>query len=618
MKSSVLLGGLFLGWSVALVQAGSVDTISDTPGAMGKLTLNPSAVHVEGSSSDINLPDILEADFSDAPFHLDYFTSIGDTSAVLPPGWMTQDIGHVDAPGAVAYASGTFTLTGDELDNRDGKDQTDHCMTVGMPWTGNGQWTFRIKSVDSPKEGVVAGFMLRESLDPFAADMGIGAYSDQPTAVRFSRNEQHGTWGNNSNLDSLPEWFRVTRRGVSMEFEMSPDGQQWSPLGQNTVKMTDTIWAGFFINAHKGKSAAKIVVDQIRFTPAPGPAPGLIVPTGVLLRSGTFIAGTFNSLDFNGADPTGNFYRNEKSPPSHITASQTMAAVYHPVLRKKLSDVGTKVGTLMPDDDFLAGTFEAINGGGVRLDSILLGTLSYDRDQIAACVLNTLQPRAAEYEVRLKDGSSVIAGGLSVSNSQLVADDISGVEVTFGPDEVAQFRAGPAHLLSLLDLPWKATPPPPAPAPVPAATPAAAAPTNAPAAAPAAPGATAPPPAPAVNPAPLPPAECWVGNNQEQILVAASGTVIDFPLTVKSRAVALRIALSPDTPPNTLAAVRILADGVEVGRTPPFRAGDAPRFVEVTVQNPRMVTIVADSVYAGTKILLIDPVAVREDVAPAP
>ena len=97
-----------------------------------------------------------------------------------------------------------------------------------------------------------------------------------------------------------------------------------------------------------------------------------------------------------------------------------------------------------------------------------------------------------------------------------------------------------------------------------------------------------------------------------------AGTSVDFPLTGKFHAVALRIALSPDTPPNSQAIVRVLADGREVARTPVFLAGDQPRFVEVTLQDPQTVTLVADSVFAGTKVLLIDPVAVRENAVPTP
>ena len=90
-----------------------------------------------------------------------------------------------------------------------------------------------------------------------------------------------------------------------------------------------------------------------------------------------------------------------------------------------------------------------------------------------------------------------------------------------------------------------------------------------------------------------------------------TGTQVDFPLTGKFRALALRVALASDAPPNSQATIRILADGREIGRTPLFRAGDPPRFVEITLQNPQTVSLMADSIFAGTKVLFIDPVAIR-------
>jgi len=95
-------------------------------------------------------------------------------------------------------------------------------------------------------------------------------------------------------------------------------------------------------------------------------------------------------------------------------------------------------------------------------------------------------------------------------------------------------------------------------------------------------------------------------------MVAPVATVIDFPLTGKFIAVALKVALSPDMPPNSQAIVRIFADGREAARTPVIRAGDQPRFMEITVQDPKTVTLVADSLTPGAKVLLIDPVAIRE------
>ena len=91
-----------------------------------------------------------------------------------------------------------------------------------------------------------------------------------------------------------------------------------------------------------------------------------------------------------------------------------------------------------------------------------------------------------------------------------------------------------------------------------------------------------------------------------------AGTSVDFPLTGKFHAVALRIALSPDTPPRSQAVVRILADGREIGQTPVFKAGDQPRLVQIPLQDAKTVTLATDTANSGVKVLYIDPVVVRK------
>ena len=93
---------------------------------------------------------------------------------------------------------------------------------------------------------------------------------------------------------------------------------------------------------------------------------------------------------------------------------------------------------------------------------------------------------------------------------------------------------------------------------------------------------------------------------------ATTGTILEFPLPGKFRALGVRVTLSPDSPPNSTVTIRVLADGREVARTPPFKAGDQPRFMEVTVQDPKTVAFEAESIFPGIRVLFIDPVALRD------
>jgi len=106
MKPVVLICVLFLGYGVLPVEAGRVVAISDSPEIIGKLTLTPTTIRVETISvpAEINLSDVLEADFGETPFQLDCFFGSNYGGNQLPTTWKAQDIGMVDSPGSVVNA----------------------------------------------------------------------------------------------------------------------------------------------------------------------------------------------------------------------------------------------------------------------------------------------------------------------------------------------------------------------------------------------------------------------------------------------------------------------------------------------------------------------------------
>src|ERR1700761_4094822 len=109
LATAVLLVGFF----VSLLQAGSVIQFRDSIEINGKLTFTPDSIHVVtgATPATIKLDEIIEADFSVAPFQVDCFSSVLDPDR-LPAAWRAQDIGDSAAPGTISYAKGELTLTG--------------------------------------------------------------------------------------------------------------------------------------------------------------------------------------------------------------------------------------------------------------------------------------------------------------------------------------------------------------------------------------------------------------------------------------------------------------------------------------------------------------------------
>ena len=576
MRNFVLYCGLSLGLPLVPLCGGTVTFLADTPEVDGKVTIGPSSIHVEGSSpTDINLSDVLFADFSDTPFHLEYFSTTGLKGTTLPDGWKGQDIGSVDAPGSGAVADGVFTLNGGSGGTMGGKE--DKVFFLGRQWTGNGQWTIHLKETDG-QDQTSGGFTVRDNLNTGSPMMSIAMTNLYPAEGWSYFRDTPDASPDIQHYGVVPPcWLRITRSGQNFLTFASSDAKDWTLLQNRASKIADMAWVGLILNSNRAKFSGKAVFDQATFTPAPSNA--RVVAPGVLLKSGTFLSGYFDPIDFSPdtADPIGHFNRSGKR--IDVPASKTAFAIIQPMLRTDLANLGDKAGLIMKNGDFMDGALETINAREVRVSSVLLGTTTYGLTDARACVLNRLDPQPAEYEIRLKDGSVIRADGFSVNDGQLSIEDVSGVSVIATPDEIVQFRAGSAHVQTMLDLPWTLP-----------ATAAAA----------------------KTTPDQPPPVQCWATDNQQQVMMTDPGTQVDFPLTGKFRSMALSIALSSDSPHGAQATVRILADGQEIGRTPAFKAGDPPRFVQVTLNSPKVISLAADALFAGTKILYIDPVAIRD------
>lgn len=607
---------MVLGFCATSAQAGSVSTLDGNLATDGKLVLGAKAIQVQTgtSSEDVNLPDILEADFGDTPLQLDYFSS-QDNLAQLPGSWKMQDIGHVDAPGSCAYKNGTFVFThaGVEKDKSD-----EQIFYAGQPWTGDGQWTVRVLDVKGPQERTEAGLMLRDTLDAGAPLFSIGVTMETDFKAHFRREAQKG----NENRPiytklQFPVWLRLTRYGTSLAAAISSNGKDWETVSQAITKPTSSVLIGLYIANHKGKTPASAILDQASFTPRP--YSGQVIPPGMLLVSGSVLATDF-SFD---SDPTkpetdGHLQWFDKYIP--IPQKKISILAFHPIPRSQVDSIGSQVGIIMRNGDFMGGDLELVYRNNIRISSLLLGIVSYDNDDLLGCFYHPPQFQPSDYEVRLRDGSILRAKNLSLAKDKCTIEEISGLNLDVPADAIAQVRAGLTRAQPLIDLPWKS--PQSAAAPAAAPNPASPAPTtNAPPAPPpdAQTAQAGTPPSPealqAANPIPPQPpiVKGWGGNNQEQILVVPAGMSVDFPLPGKFRSVAMRVGFSPDTPSNATATLHILADGREVSVIPPFKAGDPPRFVQATLSSPRTLTIRVDSFEAKTRLLLIDPVAVRQE-----
>ena len=195
-------------------------TLGTDPAVEGKTSLESGLVRVQSpaGSVEVRFEDILEADFGSEPFHLDYFSSWENSGDQLPPGWKAQNITPFDPPGSANYADGTFIVSGGGGTESQTNFNLDKFVFAGLPWTGDGEWTARLKEIDvsDPKKSPAeAGLILREGWNPKALQiwggptLGVDSVTGYVGNYHFRR--KNGWTQYAMFATRLPIWLRLTR-----------------------------------------------------------------------------------------------------------------------------------------------------------------------------------------------------------------------------------------------------------------------------------------------------------------------------------------------------------------------------------------------------------------------
>ena len=79
---------------------------------------------------------------------------------------------------------------------------------------------------------------------------------------------------------------------------------------------------------------------------------------------------------------------------------------------------------LLTKGDFVDGDFRGIEGGQVKVSSILFGTRSFDaKKEVLAVALREVSTALADYEIQLRDQSLLFAGAVTFDRDALVVQD---------------------------------------------------------------------------------------------------------------------------------------------------------------------------------------------------
>lgn len=184
--------------------------------------------------------------------------------------WKSQDIGNT-VPGTTNIAGGTITIQGNGADI---SGTADAFRFVYRLADGDCEIVARVVSQENTNQWAKAGVMIRESLDPGSRHAHINRNPDITHGIEFQyRNVTSGnTSGNYSpNVNALPRWLRVQRRGSAFSGYYAPDngGQPgaWTQQGI-TVPMNfgNPVYIGMSCLSHVQGTLGTVVFDNVQTT----------------------------------------------------------------------------------------------------------------------------------------------------------------------------------------------------------------------------------------------------------------------------------------------------------------------------------------------------------------
>ena len=177
---------------------------------------------------------------------------------------MGVDIGSVGVTGSASYSNGVFTVAGAGADIQG---TTDAFHFVYVTASGDCTMVARVVSVQNVDPWSKAGVMIRENLDPGAANAFIAVTPGNGVTWQSRSSTNGATAYNNTNGLNAPYWVGFKRTGNTFTAYRSPNGSTWTPQGTNTITMASIAYIGLAVSSHSISSLCTATFDNVS---APG------------------------------------------------------------------------------------------------------------------------------------------------------------------------------------------------------------------------------------------------------------------------------------------------------------------------------------------------------------
>jgi hypothetical protein len=218
--------------------------------------------------------------------HIHVNTNSGTLAA---GGWTSADIGAPDIQGTASVTNGVFTVKGNgKLGTSEGSMEQseehdaakDDFHFVYKEFTGDMEFTARLDEIGSADNHAFTGLMVRDDLTDHSATAALGLSwvkisNAYPWSVYLAGRDKQGEGFDEmtETLDSAsaaqaagiqllpdiafklngkeqPYWLKLGRKGDTFYAYGSADGTKWTPIGERTIAMKDSVYVGFAVDSN--------------------------------------------------------------------------------------------------------------------------------------------------------------------------------------------------------------------------------------------------------------------------------------------------------------------------------------------------------------------------------
>jgi hypothetical protein len=267
--TSTIAAGTAPRW-LKLARAGAVVTASASADGATWTTIGQGTVAL-GSSMMIGLAVTSHDTSKSATATLDHVSiSASTVTSTLPSGWKTQDIGTAGQAGSATETGDVFTVKSAGADIWGTADAFRYAY---VPLAGDGSIVARVVTVQNGDGWTKAGIMIRQAIDPGSLHASMLVTPGNGLAF-VRRTAPGGVSTRIAGSGTAPRWVRLTRAGQLVTASVSVDGTGWTAVGQDTIAMTGTVWAGLALSSHVTSQLATATMDSVAVTAAPAMAAG--------------------------------------------------------------------------------------------------------------------------------------------------------------------------------------------------------------------------------------------------------------------------------------------------------------------------------------------------------